>query len=184
MLTNLPSTPEAILKMEWDDYEPHFKSLQSTQLTSENVNDWLLDWSALADRLDEQYTRLFVATTQFTNDEGIEKRFNHFVESIQPQARTEEQKLKEKLLASGLQPANFKMGLKKLRAEADIFKEVNLELLVEEQKLNAEYNKILGSQTVLWEGEERTASQMYSLLFEKDRAIREKAWTLTVEATP
>ena len=34
MLTNLPSTPEAILKMEWDDYEPHFKSLQSTQLTS------------------------------------------------------------------------------------------------------------------------------------------------------
>jgi oligoendopeptidase F len=181
MLTNLPSTPEAILKMEWDDYEPHFKSLQSTQLTSENVNDWLLDWSALADRLDEQYTRLFVATTQFTNDEGIEKRFNHFVESIQPQARTEEQKLKEKILSSGLQPANFKMGLKKLRAEADIFKEVNLELLVEEQKLNAEYNKILGAQTMLWEGEERTESQMYSLLFEKDRAVREKAWKLTVE---
>jgi oligoendopeptidase F len=181
MLTNLPSTPEAILKMEWDDYEPHFKSLQSTQLTSENVNDWLLDWSALADRLDEQYTRLFVATTQFTNDEGIEKRFNHFVESIQPQARTEEQKLKENILSSGLQPANFKMGLKKLRAEADIFKEVNLELLVEEQKLNAEYNKILGAQTMLWEGEERTESQMYSLLFEKDRAVREKAWKLTVE---
>ncbi|MDO9301801.1 MAG: M3 family oligoendopeptidase [Anaerolineales bacterium] len=181
MLKNLPSTPDAILEMEWVDYEPHFKSLQSTQLTSENVNDWLLGWSALADRLDEQYTRLFVATTQFTNDEGIEKRFNHFVESIQPQARTEEQKLKEKLLASSLQPDNFKMGLKKMRAEADIFREENLELLVEEQKLNAEYNKNLGSQTVLWEGEERTASQMYSLLFEKDRAVREKAWRAGVD---
>jgi oligoendopeptidase F len=181
MIKNLPSTPDAILEMEWGDYEPHFKALQLTQLTSENINDWLLGWSALADRLDEQYTRLFVATTQFTNDEGIEKRFNHFVESVQPQARTEEQKLKEKLLASGLQPENFKMGLKKMRAEADIFREENLELLVEEQKLNAEYNKILGAQTVLWEGEERTASQMYSLLFEKDRAIREKAWKLTVE---
>jgi oligoendopeptidase F len=181
MLKNLPSTPDAILEMEWVDYEPHFKSLQSTQLTSENVNDWLLGWSALADRLDEQYTRLFVATTQFTNDEGIEKRFNHFVESIQPQARTEEQNLKEKLLASSLQPDNFKMGLKKMRAEADIFREENLELLVEEQKLNAEYNKNLGSQTVLWEGEERTASQMYSLLFEKDRAVREKAWRAGVD---
>ncbi len=181
MLKNLPSTPDAILEMEWVDYEPHFKSLQSTQLTSENVNDWLLGWSALADRLDEQYTRLFVATTQFTNDEGIEKRFNHFVESIQPKARTEEQKLKEKLLASSLQPDNFKMGLKKMRAEADIFREENLELLVEEQKLNAEYNKNLGSQTVLWEGEERTASQMYSLLFEKDRAVREKAWRAGVD---
>jgi len=135
-----------------------------------------LGWSALADRLDEQYTRLFIATTQFTNAEELEKRFNHFVESIQPRARTEEQKLKEKLLASGIQTANFKMGLKKLRAEADIFREANLELLVEEQKLNAEYNRIQGSQTVLWEGEERTSSQMHSLLFEKERATREKAW--------
>ena len=50
------------------------RSLQSIQLTSENINDWLLDWSALADKLDEQYTRLFVATTQFTNDEGNRKK--------------------------------------------------------------------------------------------------------------
>lgn len=181
MLKNLPSIPEAILAMEWVDYEPHFKSLQSTQLTSENINDWLLDWSALADRLDEQYTRLYVATTQVTNAQEIEKRFNHFVESIQPQARTGEQKLKEKLLTSGLQPLTFKMGMKKLRAEADIFSEANLELLVEEQKLNAEYNRIQGSQTILWEGEERTASQMYPLLFEKERATREKAWRAWVD---
>jgi len=122
MLKDLPSAPDAILAMEWADYEPHFKSLQSIQLISENVNDWLLGWSALADRLDEQYTRLYIATTQFTNAEDVKKRFNHFVESLQPQARAEDQKLKEKLLTSGLQPANFKMGLKKLRAEADIFK--------------------------------------------------------------
>ncbi len=176
MLKNLPSTPEAILKMEWADYEPHFKLLEETQLTIENSDDWLLGWSALADRLDEQYTRLYVATTQFTNDKEIEKRFNHFVEDIQPQSRVEEQKLKEKILVSGLQLKNFHMGLKRLRAEADIFKEANLDLLVEEQKLNAEYNQILGSQTVLWEGEERTAAQMFPLLLEKDPAIREKAW--------
>jgi len=182
MLKNLPSAPDAMLAMDWADYEPHFKSLQSIQLTAENVNDWLLGWSALADRLDEQYTRLFVATTQYTADKEIEKRFNYFIESIQPQARTEEQELKEKLLTSGLQPENFNMGLKKMRAEADIFNEANLELLVEEQKLNAEYNNILGAQTMLWEGEERTASQMYPLFFEKDRAVREKAWKLTVEA--
>ena len=112
MLKNLPSTPDAILAMEWKDYKTHFKALQSTDLTSENVNDWLLGWSDLADRLDEQYTRLFVATTQFTEDNEIEKRFNHFVEAIQPQARTEEQKLKEKILASGLQPANFKTDIR------------------------------------------------------------------------
>ncbi len=176
MIQNLPATPEEIIAMQWADYEPHFKMLQSSDLTSGNLNDWLMGWSDIADRLDEQYTRLYVATTQFTNDEEIEKRFNHFVESIQPLARIEEQKLKEKLLASELQPANFKMGLKKMRAEADIFREANLELMVEEQKLVGEYNKLIGSQTVMWEGEERTPSQMYELLFEKDAAIREKAW--------
>ena len=175
MFKNLPTTVEAILAMGWSDYETYFKDLQARDLTSSNLDEWLVDWSAVADHLDEQYTRLFVATTQYTNDEEIEKRFNHFIESVQPQARVEEQKLKEKLLASGLESPHFKMGLKKMRAEADIFKEANLELLIEEQKLNAEYNKILGSQTMLWEGEERTISQMYPLLQAKDRAIREKA---------
>jgi oligoendopeptidase F len=181
MLKNLPSTQEAILAMEWSDYEPHFKALQSVELTAANVGEWLSDWSALADRLDEQFTRRFVATTQYTTDEEIEKNFNHFIESIQPNARTEEQKLKEKLLASGLQPANFKMGLKKMRAEADIFKQANLELLTEEQKLSGEYDKILGAQTMMWEGEERTISQMFPLYQDKDRAVREKAWKLVVD---
>ena len=181
MFKNLPTTVEAILAMEWSDYETYFKDLLARDLTSSNLDEWLVDWSAVADHLDEQYTRLFVATTQYTNDEEMEKRFNHFIESVQPRARVEEQKLKEKLLASGLESPHFKMGLKKMRAEADIFCEANLELLIEEQKLNAEYNKILGSQTMLWEGEERTISQMYPLLQAKDRAIREKAWKLIIE---
>jgi oligoendopeptidase F len=180
MFKNLPTTVEAILAMEWSDYEMYFKDLLARNLTSSNLDEWLIDWSAIADHLDEQYTRLFVATTQYTNDEEIEKRFNHFIESVQPQARVEEQKLKEKLLASGLESPHFKMGLKKMRAEANIFREANLNLLVEEQKLNAEYNKIIGSQTVLWEGEERTMSQMFPLLQAKERATREKAWKLIV----
>lgn len=181
MLKNLPSSADAIIKMEWADYEPHFKILQASTLTAENINEWLMGWSDVADRLDEQYTRLYVATTQYTNDKEIENSFNHFVEAVQPLARTEEQKLKEKLLDSGLQPKNFNMGFKKMRAEAAIFREANLDLLVEEQKLNGEYNKLLGSQTVMWEGEERTSSQMYPLLLEKDPAIREKAWRASTD---
>ena len=180
MFKDLPVTADAILAMEWSDYEPYFKDLQARELTASNLDEWLLDWSAIADHLDEQYTRLFVATTQYTDDAEIENRFNHFIETVQPPSRVEEQKLKEKLLASGLESPNFKMGLKKMRAEADIFSEANLDLLIEEQKLNAEYNKILGAQTVLWEGEELTLSQMYPLQKARDRATREKAWKLVV----
>ena len=39
-----------------------------------------------------------------------------------------------------------------------------------------EYNKIIGSLTILWEGEERTFWQMYGLLYEPDRSVRQRAW--------
>ena len=94
MFKDLPVTVDAILAMEWSDYEPYFKDLQARGLTASNLDEWLLDWSAIADHLDEQYTRLFVATTQYTDDTEIENRFNHFIETVQPPSRVEEQKLK------------------------------------------------------------------------------------------
>jgi oligoendopeptidase F len=63
-----------------------------------------------------------------------------------------------------------------VQAEAEIFTEENLPLLAEEQKLVTEYNKITGSLTVRWEGEERTITQMFPLLYETDRSVRERAW--------
>ena len=181
MIENLPSTAEAIIRMEWADYEPRFKDLESHELSAFNVEQWLREWSALAACLDEQYARLYVGTTRNTADSAIENGFKHFVEVVQPQARAQEQKLKQKLLASGIQPAGFSMGLKKMRAEAAIFSEANLPLLAEEQNLGTDYNKIIGAQTVLWEGEERTMAQMYPLLLEKDRGVRERAWRLSTE---
>ena len=102
--------------------------------------------------------------------------FNEYIEEIQPLAKTAEQKLKDKLLASGLSPKSFETGLRMMRAEAEIFTEENLPLLAEEQKLVTEYNKLIGSLTVMWDGEERTLAQMFPLFYETDRSIRQRAW--------
>ena len=69
------------------------------------------------------------------------------------------QKLKEKLLESGLQPAGFEIPLRNMRAEADLFREENLPLQSEQQKLNLDYDKIIGAQSVEWEGQDLTISQ-------------------------
>lgn len=155
--------------------------MESTELSAANVEQWVRDWGSLASRPDEQYTRLYVATTRNTADLEIEERFKHFVEAVQPQVRAREQRLKQKLLASGLMPAGFEAVLQKLRAEAAIFSEPNLSLLAEEQKLVTEYERIVGAQTVIWDGQERTLSQMYPLQLEEDRSIREQAWRLSAE---
>lgn len=176
----LPTDAASILSLTWSDYEPFYEELESLPLTHENIEAWLNDWSRLAETADEHYWRLKIATTVNTADAAVEEAFNKYIEEIQPPVKIAEQKLKKKLIASGLSPKSFETALRVMRAEAEIFSEENLPLLAEEQKLVTEYNKLIGSLSVNWEGEERTFTQMFPLLYEPDRSIRQRAWDTVI----
>ena len=173
---SLPDDAKSILALTWSDYEPYFNDLAARPLNEGNIQAWLDDWSTLAATVDEQYWRLYIATTVNTADKESEDRFNLYIEQIQPAARTAEQNLKDKILTSGLSPKGFETGLRRLEAEAEIFREENLPLLTEEQKLGTDYYSLTGSLTVLWDEEERTFTQMFPLLYETDRSLRQRAW--------
>jgi oligoendopeptidase F len=175
---SLPKDAKSILALTWSDYEPHYKELEARELTEGNIQAWLDDWSTVAATADEHYWRLYIATTVNTADKGSESQYNHYIEEIQPAAKTAEQKLKDKLLASGLSPTGFQTALRRMQAEAEIFREENLPLIAEEQILITEYNKIIGSLTVMWNGEEQTFWQMRAPLYETDRSLRQRAWEL------
>jgi oligoendopeptidase F len=116
-----------------------------------------------------------------TTDEASKQRYDTFLDEIFPNTQAAEQKLKEKLLASGLEPDGFEIPLRNLRAEAEIFRQENLPLLTQELKLNAEYDKIVGAQTISWEGQELTLAQLHTVYQEPDRSRRERAWRLASE---
>jgi len=172
----LPADKDSIVALTWSDLEPYYKDLETRPLNGENIQAWLKDWSRLAETADEQYWRLNIATTQNTADPVIEEKFNKYVEEMQPLVKTAEQKLKDKLLASGLSPTGFETALRRMRAEAEIFQEKNLPLLAEENKLVTDYNRIRGSMMFMFEGKERTFYEIYSLLYETDRSTRQRAW--------
>lgn len=176
MLTGLPQDVATLLKWSWTEIEPYYRELANCTVTTENVDAWLGDWSALDERLYELYARLSLATTQNTQDKLAEQAFKAFLDQIYPASEAADQKLKEKLLASGLTPRGFEMPLKKMRAEADLFRVENLPLLTQEQKLIMDYQKIVGAQTVQWNGEEKTIAQLRPIYLEPDRAKREQAW--------
>src|SRR5215469_9506824 len=50
-------------------------------------------------------------------------------------------------LESGLEPEGFEVPLHKLRAEAKLYREVNVPLLAEERKLSLVYDAISGART-------------------------------------
>ncbi|MGH2523885.1 MAG: M3 family oligoendopeptidase, partial [Anaerolineales bacterium] len=126
MSTSLPQTPAELLEWTWPQIEPHYRALAERPLTADNVMQWLADWSRLSEHVNELFSRLNVAITVDTADAEAERRFNAFLDEIYPASQAAEQKLKEKLLASGLEPPGFEIPLRNMRAEAALFREANL----------------------------------------------------------
>lgn len=178
MFTSLPTAINEIMGWSWEQYQAYYHELLDRPLDEASVSSWLADWTRLIDQVSETYARLVVTTTKDTTDRSAESRYNGFLDSLYPRAQAADQKLKEKLLASGLEPAGFEIPLRKLRAEAALFRAANLPLLSEERKLGAQYDKIAGAQTVTWDGEEYTLQGLRPVYESPDRARREQAWRL------
>lgn len=181
LFETLPRDGAAFAAWEWAQIEPFYDELAARPLSAQSVGEWLADWTRLQNLISEGHARLFVATTLDTTDQAAEKRFHRYLEQVEEPAEMAEQRLREKLLASQLEPENFEIALRDLRSEAALYREANIPLFTQEEKLSNEFNQVIGAQTVEWEGEERTIPQMRPLYQERDRALRERAWRLALE---
>jgi oligoendopeptidase F len=178
MTEPFPATAKDLLCWSWPQIEPHYQELESHTLGPESVESWLADWSRLSEHLSELASRLYVATKLNTADAEARSVFERYLDEIFPKAEAADQKLKEKLLASGLEPEGMAIPLRNMRTETALFREANLPLLSQEEKMATQYGQIVGAQTVQWEGQELTATQMLPVFQDRDRERREKAWRL------
>lgn len=178
MFDTLPTTALEFMNWTWPQIEPYYDHLTTRSLSTESVHHWLLDWTRLHELIYESYTRLWVATTVDTMDAAGLKRFHTFLSEIMEKVDPAEQQLREKLLASGLQPAGFEIPLRNIRTDAELFHQENVPLNTEEQKLGNEYDRVVGTQTVHWDGKELTLMQLKPVFHTADRPTRERAWQL------
>jgi len=174
----LPNNALDVMDWPWAKFQPYYQELAERPISPANLESWLADWSRVSLLVYEAYQRLYVAITVDTTDKLAEQRYNTYLDEIYPAAQAAEQPLKEKLLNSGLEPPGFEVPLRNLRAEADLYRPANLPLLSEELKLNTIYDKIIGAQTIEWDGREVTISQLQTVFQDSDRARRERAWRL------
>lgn len=181
MNDHMPPTVRKAMNWTWDRYAREFDKLTQTKLTRTGIDQWLAEWSRLSELLSETYARLYVATSQDTTDKQAETRYHTFLEQIMEPAEAADQKLKQMLLTSRLTPQGFEMPLRKIRTDTELFREANLPLFTTERKLGSEYDRIIGAQSVDWEGQELTIAQLGPVMEENDRYRREKAWRLAAE---
>lgn len=186
MFDSLPRSAQQAFDWKWEQFSPYYDELLSRDVTAANVADWLAEWSQLDNLVVEVNGRLRLAFDQDTTDEQAERRYFDFIEHVMPRVQEQRQSLKKKLLQSetalaSMERLDMTMPLRKMRAEVALFREENLELSVELDKLGSRYQKIVGNQTVEWDGEELTIPQLRPHLNNPQREVREEVWRLARE---
>ncbi len=166
---------------EVSEVEALFKSLESEDpATGAELEAWLLKWGELADALEQEEASRYIAMTCQTDDSERESAYLHFVENIDPLVKPIKRRLAEKVLkcpgVGDLDPQRYQVLLRDLKNEVKIFREENVALQTEDEKLSQKYQKITGALTVEHDGEERTLQQMAKYMEVQDRAVRQEAW--------
>ncbi|HWG84584.1 MAG TPA: oligoendopeptidase F, partial [Deinococcales bacterium] len=171
-MTSTSTTPA------WETYAARYQQLANTPLDPATVDQWLAQWSDLSKEVGEAYAVAFRDKDEDTTDEAAQERYLSFVRDILPRSQQADQALKEKLLAlQGWQPAEqHQQMLRRLRAEAALYREDNVQLEADIAAKANQYRQITGRMTVTLGGEELTFAQASLRLQDPDRAKREEAW--------
>ncbi|MBK6767248.1 MAG: M3 family oligoendopeptidase [bacterium] len=169
----------------WTDVAGYYADLEGRSLNSTaDVENWLADASELGAFLSEDSSRRYIAMTCATEDEAAERAYMQFVEEISPRMKEAQDRLNRKLVAcpwaSGLS-AKYEVYLRSCRNSVELFREENVAIEIELDRLSQQYQKLFGAMTVQWQGTEITIPRAMALLEEPDRAVREQVYTLVAE---
>ncbi|MBL8049073.1 MAG: M3 family oligoendopeptidase [Chthonomonas sp.] len=170
------SAPTANPHKSWSDFEPTFTELENRPVDAANLEAWLADWSKAQAEVEDLYSRLNVATTVDTTDAAAEDALTHFLDEVFEPYALALHKLKDRLVELNPTQPDLMVTVRNMRADAEAFCEANLELQTEENKLGMEYDKVIGAQTVEWDGEEITLSRLSQQYQSPDRAVRQRAY--------
>ncbi len=180
--------PEGINLGDWREIAPLFDylDLRASQCqTVSELEQWLVDGGELSAALDEESSKRYIAMTCHTDNTEAEKSYLQFVEEIEPQLKPRQFKLAEAYLAHSLRSKlpqdRYAVFDRNTRVQVELFRPENVPLETEESKLSQQYQKLSGSLTVQFRGEEKTLVQMGRYLEEPDRSLREEAWRLVAK---
>lgn len=161
--------------------ETEFEKLEKRTINSKaDLEQWLLETSELMSVLDEEGAKRYVDSTCYTEDEEIQKRFQEYIGEIEPKIKPHAfnilQMLAENQHANELDSGTYGNVLRRAKNRVEIFRKENIPLQTEGQKLNNDYQKVVGAAMVEFEGKEYTLPQMNKFLEVNERSRRETAY--------
>ncbi|OTX85726.1 oligoendopeptidase F [Bacillus thuringiensis] len=166
--------------------EKTLSSLLNKKISSKlDLENWLKEQSKVIWEIEEQLRSHYIAFQCNTDDEETKDTFEHDQQFVKPLLKRYQNLLDNKYLESP-----FRMELDsnvyglldtKIKNAQKLFCEENIELEIKEDKLVTEYFEITGGLSGIWDGEEKTITELQSYLQDSNRDIRKKAKTIISE---
>ena len=172
----LPLSPGVLSKARWEDIAPYFDDLAERPLDEATIEGWLQTWSTLEELVTEAAALAMIAYTIDTSDPEKEADHLRFSTEVLPRMEERSVELAKRLVESGYRAPALETTLARFRTSIEIFREANVPIFSELEELSARYQRITGSMTVEWEGQERPLPQLQPFLKSPDRAVRERAF--------
>src|SRR5581483_12491345 len=107
MYSILPPTSEALAGLSWSEIKPWYQELIVAELSQSMLHSWLAQWSRLSELVEEVLVKQEIACTQNTADQERADRKQRFLDEVYLHIQPLDQQLKQKLLASSLEPDGF-----------------------------------------------------------------------------
>ena len=159
--------PSVIDLGDWPQIAPLFDRLEQRAAqcrSAAELERWLLEWSELTAALDEESSCRYIAMTCHTDNADAEKAYLHFVENVEPQLKPRQFALEKIYVAhpqrEKLPQPRFQVLDRDVKNRVELFRPENVPLETGEAKLSQQYQKLSGSLTVKFRGEEKTLVQM------------------------
>ena len=148
----------------------------------EDLEKWLEDNSELESVIAEDMAWRYIKMTIDTRNEDRLKEYQFFVKEISPKLAPYSDKLNRKLIGSSsmneLKGEAYKIYLRKIVKEIEMFREENIPVKTQIASLSQKYGEVSGQLSIELEGKKMTLPMASAELQSTDRTLREKVWNL------
>jgi oligoendopeptidase F len=173
--------PAQLDATQWEQIEPLLRALLERPVGSAaEFERWLIDRSELEAACSEADSNLYIDMTCDTEDKAKQDAYTRYIETIPPRLKPLAFELDKRQVALQgqfrLPPERYTVLMRDTAAEVELFREENVPIQTELEKLSQNYQQVIGAMTVQFDGREQTLPMMARYQESTDRAQREAAW--------
>ena len=175
--------PDQLLINNWGSIRNFFEDLEKRNIDQvKELEKWLVDRSELEAVLEEELAWRYIKMNCDTEDEKLAEKFNFFVTYIEPEISKYTDILNRKFLQAKSFPKldenKYFVMARAIKKRIEMFREENVPIIAELQKMEQEYGVISSKMTIHYEDKELTLQQAANYLKEVKPDVRKEVYEL------